>query len=146
MRRLALGSLVLLLVLAVMAGTLGGASGAQATPVRISATLEVARVTNGARSDFLYLWNRNERATPIGHAVLTCARLGAGGVLGRGIANCYMYLSLPLGKVTAAGLIHNFSRYTLVVTGGTDRYIGVRGPLFVRRVSPGTQQVFFDAP
>lgn len=112
--------------------------------VRISVTTADVRETRDLRTDILLLWNRNERSTPIGHAVKSCVKIGNGGILGHGgVLSCQMTLSLPLGKVAAQGIVHNLYRYTMVVTGGTGVYEGASGPLFVRRGGEGVRQMTF---
>jgi hypothetical protein len=103
--------------------------------VAVAVTTAAVRETNATRTDALLLWNRNERTLPIGHAVKACIKSGTGAIFGDGLMTCTLVVELPLGKVTATGLIHNLRRYTLVVTGGTGAYAGARGPLFVRSVS-----------
>lgn len=112
--------------------------------VRLAVTTADVRETPDLRTDVLLLWNRDERNTPIGHAVKSCVKVGTGGILGHGgILSCSLTLSLPLGKVTAAGVIHHFYNYTLVLTGGTGIYEGASGPLFVRRDAEGVRQMTF---
>lgn len=107
-------------------------SHSQGRLVSVAVTTASVRVTIGTRSDVLLLWNRNERTTPIGHALKSCIRARSLDVFGEGLMGCTMTLSLPLGKITASGIVHNLRRYTLVITGGTGVYQGVTGPLFVR--------------
>ncbi len=113
-------------------------------PVSVAVTTANVNESFDLRSDTLLLWNRDERSTPIGHAVLTCAKVGSGGILGGGVANCEMSISLPLGKVIASGISHGYNRFTMVITGGSGRYTSASGPLFVRRIAGGVRRMTFS--
>ena len=134
---------VVVLSLAALAALIAGAAGAQDTPsvIRVSTSTVDVRESSDTRSDVMFLWNREIRARPIGHAVLSCIALGSGGLLGRGVWSCTAIYVLPLGKISASGEIHSFRRYTLVVTGGTGRYLGAAGFLFSRREGPGNHRL-----
>jgi hypothetical protein len=129
MRLLATMTCAVLLVVGVV-----GATQAQQGPSRISVTATVAAVGGGA---IVYrIWNRSVSGVPIGNMVVACSQHGAGGVFGRGIASCTATLSLPLGKITAAGVRHSRLFYSLVITGGTGRYTGAVGSLHRRPDRP----------
>lgn len=115
----------------------------QPKPVHFAVTTADVRNSFSMRTDVLLLWNRNERATPIGNGIKACVKAGSGGLLGGGLMSCSLTLSLPLGKVTAQGIVHNINRYTLVITGGTGEYENANGPLFVRRVADGVRRLTF---
>lgn len=112
--------------------------------ITLAATVVDVRESTDMRSDIVLLWNRTIRSRPVGHAVLTCAKVGTGGVLGGGIWNCIGVYQLPLGKISTQGILHGYNRYTLVITGGTGRYKGVSGSLFVRRVAEGQRKLIFS--
>jgi hypothetical protein len=128
------------------------AVGVEVTPANLSDTVSVAvttaaaREAPGTRSNFVLLWNRNIRTTPIGHGVEACVKVGRrGGFLGASLLSCDLTLVLPLGKVTATGIVHGFRRYTLVITGGTGAYLTAQGPLFVRSVTgDGVRRLTFQ--
>jgi hypothetical protein len=128
-----------ILILAVLLLTFGSAGGAQNSDapqvVSVAVTTAAVRESRFTRTDALLLWNRNQRTTPIGHAIKACLKTGGGAIFGKGVMTCTLVVSLPLGKVTASGIVHNLGRYTLVITGGTGAYRGATGPLFVRSVS-----------
>lgn len=130
---------VAILAMLALVGAVSGQTTPDATvpPEQVSVAVTTAKVREGlnTRADTLLLWNRNERSLPIGHAIKTCVKAGQGDLLGRGVMNCTMSIVLPLGKLTAVGIVHNLRRYTLVITGGTGIYEGTTGPLFVRSVS-----------
>lgn len=101
---------------------------AQATgEISVTATVADARNRFGTTTTVLRLWNRSLTSVPIGHVFVVCHRLGAGGVLGGGVSQCQATFQFPLGKLTASGIRHSLRHYTLVVTGGTRRYIGATG-------------------
>lgn len=113
--------------------------------VSVAVTTASARDTPHTRANTLLLWNRNVRTTPIGHGVESCIKVGYGGLLGDGILSCDLTLALPLGKLTATGIIHGFRRYTIVITGGTGAYVKAHGPLFVRSVTgDGVRRLTFS--
>ena len=134
-------AVILILLLALFAGT--AAIAQEPAPARaktsrhvsIAITTADVRQTFATRTDVLLLWNRDERSRPIGHGVKACIKAGTGGILGSGLMSCGLSLDLPLGKVTASGTVHDARRYTLVITGGTGVYEGATGPLFVRGVA-----------
>ena len=138
--------LAVALIILIATGLAGAQTVTSATPKVVSIAVTTALVRDGAetRSDTLLLWNRNERDRPIGHAVKSCIKTGSGGILGNGVMSCVLVLSLPLGKVVATGIVHDVSRYTLTITGGTGVYRGARGPLFVRRVADGVRRLTFS--
>jgi hypothetical protein len=111
--------------------------------VQVTATITGVRTEanprrQGAQSTiYLRLWNREITNGPIGHAFVSCLFMGSGGVFGSGIANCHAVYTMPLGKITASGLRHRIRRYTLVLTGGTGRYIGADGVAVSRSLGPG---------
>lgn len=120
----------------------------QRAPDRVSVSVTTAdvRESTSKRTDVLLLWNLNVRNAPIGHAVKACIKAGSGGLLGGGLLSCDLTISLPLGKVTATGIVHNLRRYTLVVTGGTGAYANAHGPLFVRSTTGnGVRRLTFFA-
>ena len=118
--------------------SLAGSINAQGSPpeqVSVAVTTVNVRDTPSIRADTLLIWNRNERSRPIGHAIKSCVKAGSGGLLGAGVMTCTITIVLPLGKLVATGIVHDVHRYSLVITGGTRRYEGVTGPLFVRSVA-----------
>lgn len=112
--------------------------------IGLAATVVDVRETDEMRTDLTLLWNKNLRSRPIGHGVLTCTKIGSGGILGGGISQCTATYQLPLGKIAAQGIIHGRGRYTLVITGGTARYKDASGTLFVRRVADGVRRLTFS--
>jgi len=130
--------------LALAATTSGQTPTAPSSRIAISATVADVREVFNNRSDILLLWNRDVRARPLGHAIVSCDELGEGGIAGAGLEHCMATYVLPLGKITAQGIIHSRSRYTLVVTGGTGVYLGAQGHLFTRRIGPGVKRIIFD--
>lgn len=142
----AIGLVLAGLCIVVIIGIAAAVAPAQTDPVStisVSATVVDVRETDDMRTDLTLLWNRNIRSRPIGHGILTCTKVGAGGILGRGISNCMATYSLPLGKISVQGILHSYARYTLVITGGTGRYKGADGTLFVRRVANGVRRLTF---
>lgn len=79
------------------------------------------------------IWTHPPTGLPIGHAVMNCVFVGRGGLLGAGLWTCLTVYRMPLGYITAAGLLHSFKRYTLAVTGGTGVYAGAGGVVFAIR-------------
>lgn len=136
-----------LVVVGAIAIVLGFAGAAGSQPaggvISITASTVDTRVLGYQRSTVMRLWNRSVSATPIGHAVTVCTRLGVGGVLGGGLSDCKATFVLPLGKITAAGVRHNRTRYTLVITGGTGRYLGAAGSVDRRAETPGQTRYIF---
>lgn len=133
------------LVAAVLVGLLCAVGAAQAqepSTEKISVVASTVRVreSRDTRSDVMFIWNRNIRPSPIGHAVLSCLKLGPGAITGGGLCSCTATFVMPLGKITMAGLLHSHRRYTLAVTGGTGRYVGAGGHAFVRRVGTAGEQ------
>lgn len=117
------------------------------TPERVSVAVTTANVRQspGTRVNTLLLWNRNIRTTPIGHGLESCIKAGYGGVLGGGLFSCNVTIVLPLGKVVATGIVHNFHRYSLIVTGGTGEYVNASGPLFMRSMTgDGVRRLTFS--
>lgn len=114
---------------------------ANAQPAKtVSVTMTIAEVHEGfdMSTHLMLLWNRDITARPIGHALKSCA-------IADELLQCSLVLVLPLGKVTASGIVHSLNRYTLVITGGTGEYEGAQGPLFVRRVSgDGVRRLTFS--
>lgn len=145
---LALGAAVLVLVGAVMVQSVSG----QPPPrqrVSVALTTVAVRYSFDTRVNVNLLWNRDERTAPIGHSINSCLKVQGGGLLGGGgLHACTLTVVLPLGKVTASGIIHTFRRYTLVITGGTGAYERAVGPLFVRSVTgDGVRRMtFFITP
>lgn len=137
------GALVLLTAMARASRIQEPAQSTAPKPVSVAVTTIAVRETSHTRTDVLLLWNRNERTTPIGHAIKACIKAGSGDILGGGLMSCSLTLSLPLGKLTAAGIVHSLARYTLVITGGTGVYEGTTGPLFVRREADGVRRLTF---
>lgn len=117
----------------------------QPRPQRISVAAKtvIIRETHDVRSDVQLFWNRNISPRPLGHSVLSCYKLGKGGLLGGGLFHCIGTYVFPLGKIMTQGLVHSHNRYTLAITGGSGRYATVNGQLFVRRVGPGVQRFLF---
>ena len=112
-------------------------------PVSIAITAIGVEESRDMRTDLLLLWNRNVRSSPIGHGLKACIKTRQGDLRGGGLMSCTLTLSLPKGKVSAAGIVHNINRYTLVITGGTGVYATASGPLFVRRVGDGVRRLTF---
>lgn len=135
---------VAIIAFALTAAFIGRAGGQTPSRIDIASTVVDVRETEDVRTDILLLWNREVRSRPIGHAVVSCFELGAGGIAGDGFENCTAFYQLPLGKITAAGEIHARSHYTLVVTGGSGAYKGAVGHLFTIRVGPGLKRVTFN--
>jgi hypothetical protein len=111
--------------------------------IKIAATVVDVRETDEMRTDLTLLWNKDLRSRPIGHGVLTCTKVGTGGILGGGLLSCSGTYQLPLGKIAVQGILHGYNRYTLVITGGTARYKDASGTLFVRRVADGVRRLTF---
>jgi hypothetical protein len=109
--------------------------------ISVSATTADVRESRNNRSDILLLWNTGVRDRPLGHAVLACVKVGSGGLLGQGLLSCDATIVMPLGKITAMGLVHSHRRFTLVVTGGTGQYKGATGVLFLRTASSGVRRL-----
>jgi hypothetical protein len=118
--------------------------GSTGSRITIAASVVDVRETRDVRSDVLLLWNRNIRSRPLGHAIVSCYSLGFGGILGAGLEHCTATYVLPLGKITAQGIVHSRNRYTLVLTGGTGRYVGAEGHLFTKRIGPGLKRIVFN--
>ena len=123
---------------------IGLANGQTTSRIEIASSLVSVRESEDVRTDILLLWNREVRTRPIGHAVVSCFEIHAGGIAGDGFENCTAYYQLPLGKITAAGEIHARNHYTLVITGGSGAYKGAAGHLFTLRVGPGLKRVTFN--
>lgn len=121
----------------------GVGSAAQDSRVSVAASTVRIRETHDVRSYIQLLWNRDIRTRPIGHAVISCFKLGTGGLLGSGLFQCVGTYVLPLGKIVVQGLVHSYERYTLAITGGTGVYADAGGQLFGRRVGPGVQRLVF---
>ena len=111
--------------------------------VSVAVTAIGVEESRDMRTDLLLLWNRNVRSRPIGHGLKACIKTRQGDLRGGGLMSCTLTLSLPRGKVSAAGIVHNINRYTLVITGGTGVYATASGPLFVRRVGDGIRRLTF---
>ena len=137
--------LALALALVAVLGIAGSASTQTTGRISITATTADARVLGAQRASIMRLWNRSVSATPIGHAVVVCTSLGIGGVLGGGISSCDATYVLPLGKITATGVRHSGRHYSLVVTGGTGRYLGATGKVDRRPAEvPGQVRYIFQ--
>jgi hypothetical protein len=80
-----------------------------------------------------HLYNRALRATSLGSAIVSCRYLGAGGILGSGVAQCQATFTLPRGALLAVGLVRRKLVYQLVVLGGTGAYANVAGTVIVER-------------
>jgi hypothetical protein len=114
--------------------------------VSVAVTTAAVRETPTTRTDALLLWNRNQRTLPIGHAIKACIKSGSGAIFAGGLMTCTLVVELPLGKVTATGVVHNLRRYTFTVTGGTGAYRNASGPLFVRSAAgDGVRRLTFMA-
>lgn len=111
----------------------GGSASDQPERVQLAVTTVAVRSSFDVRSDVLLLWNRDLRSRPIGSGVKSCVRVSGGnsGIIGGGLYNCVLSLVLPLGKIQAAGVVHDLRRYTIVITGGTGAYVHASGPLVV---------------
>ena len=116
---------------------LGGA-GAQSNQGRISVTGTIATVRQHDRTYIAVyrLWNRTITGVPIGSAYIVCDILGTGGVLGGGVSSCDATFHLPLGKITASGIRHATRHWSLIITGGTGRYVGAIGSVHRREDLP----------
>jgi hypothetical protein len=114
---------------------------------RISVTATIADVhsTHEHRTDLLLLWNRDITNRPIGHAILTCVKVGIGGILGsRTVSNCFASWNFPKGTITTQGALHGHYRYTMVVTGASGVYVTQpNGILFATRLGAGVQRMVF---
>lgn len=144
MRLLAVAIAVAALLLAV------GASAQRAGPIpivqgriSITATPATVRVDGATVSSIMRLWNRALSAVPIGNATIVCRSIGTGGVLGNGLDDCRATYVLPLGKITASGVRHNPRFYSLVITGGTRRYVGISGSVIRRPERPRESRLVF---
>lgn len=137
--------LVALTLAALLLLVFAGAAGTQTTGrISVTATTADARVLGYQRAHVMRLWNRSVSSTPIGHAVIVCTLLGVGGVLGGGISDCKATYVLPLGQIVAAGVRHSARHYTLVITGGTGRYLGAVGKVDRRPADvPGQARYIF---
>lgn len=138
MKAAAVAAIVLFFAIAI---AIAGDAVAQPRPALVSVAVTTASVRDGVetRVDSLLIWNRNIRTTPIGSGIKWCIKVD----YNRTLAGCTIILSLPKGKVAAAGIVHNYGRYTFVLTGGTGVYVGVRGPLFVTRIADGVRRFTF---
>lgn len=105
--------------------------------IHITATLERVTIEGSSLSHFYLLWNRRIRARPLGHAFSQCQRIL------RRTFTCTSIFILPLGKITTMGSLHGFDRYSVVITGGTKRYVGAAGTLDTWREGPGTYTLIF---
>lgn len=130
-------------VLAVTLLTIQATAAKRDQRISVAATVVDVRETEDMRTDLTLLWNRNIRHRPIGHGVLTCTKVGIGGILGAGVSNCNGVYQLPLGKISTQGILHGYSRYTMIITGGTGVYKEASGTLFVRRVADGVRRLTF---
>lgn len=130
-------------------GAVQGGNASTSGRVRLVATITDVRTDGslyqGARKFvFMRLWQRPLRGTPIGHAFLACVYMGDGGVFGGGVWSCQATYRMPLGYITAAGVLHNFRQYTLAVTGGTGLYSGQGGTSFTLRTTDGVAGVYMS--
>lgn len=75
------------------------------------------------------LSNPNISRRPFGHGILTCQNLGTGQVLASGVAYCTLVITLPRGKIVAAGLIRDRLFYEMAVLGGTGYYMNAQGEM-----------------
>lgn len=152
MKRVGLAVITLLAALGCTAATAQTSPTIQAqnppAVVRVVATITGVSVRGDHRSHYYLLWNRNVRTRPIGHAAMSCFHIFRSGDLttASSFAQCVVTISLPLGKLSANGLIHTYARWTLIIVGGTNRYVAAAGPLFARRLSPGTYSWTFKIP
>lgn len=105
--------------------------------IHLTSTLERVTINGGSYSYFYLLWNRRLRSRPLGHAFYQCQRIMAR------MFTCTSIFILPLGKITAMGSLHGFDRYSLVITGGSKRYIGADGTVDAWREGPGTYTLIF---
>lgn len=131
-------TLTLVVFVALSITTVAGSQSTDDPPYQVStfsARVVDVRETSRLRTDILQLWRPTGRGIPLGHGVLDCHKIGTEGILGSGVSSCDGIFVLPLGKFTGSGLLHSFSRYTLVLTGGTGRYEGADGVLFVKRAN-----------
>lgn len=96
------------------------------TPARISVTLTVVtvHVAAGDRTTVYRIWNRVRSPVPIGHAAVSCHEAGV-------LSSCMASFHFPLGKIQAQGIRHSRRSFTLTLTGGTKRYLGVNGSVTV---------------
>jgi hypothetical protein len=139
--KVAVAFLASVVILALSVVAMVGAQDPARQLISVSATTVDVRESRNNRSDILLLWNTDVRDRPLGHAVIACVKVGSGGLLGKGLMSCDMTIVMPLGKVTATGLIHSHRRFTLAVTGGTGRYKGANDVLFVRADSSGVRRL-----
>ncbi len=115
--------------------------------IRITSTIEAIRFSHGGQVRQYLLWNKDKRARPIGHSYTSC-RFGPGNV-----AICNSIYSLPYGKITTTAEVHNFDRFSAVITGGSrskravkDDYPGytrIAGTATTLRIGPGTYSLIF---
>jgi hypothetical protein len=106
--------------------------------ISITATLERITTTGVGQARFYLLWNRKKSSRPIGHAVYACRRVS-------GSSLCSTLFAMPLGKISAIGEIRRFSRYTLVVVGGTRCYAeGEPGVVGAWPLAPGASSLVFS--
>jgi hypothetical protein len=109
--------------------------------ISITATIADVRVSGSGpgsmRTIVWRLWNRSITDRPIGHAFVSCWLIGRGGLLGNGAQWCASQFVMPLGKLNASGVVRNRRHWTLVVTGGSSRYIGAAGTVARRLERPG---------
>lgn len=106
--------------------------------ISITTTLEAVQRGPAAEARYFLLWNKNIRTRPIGHSLYGCERIDS---IGRSCVATYV---LPLGKIGASGMVHGFDSYTLIITGGTRRYLDADGTVTARRVGPGTYALSFS--
>lgn len=113
--------------------------------VDITATVASSLASDGGqishRSRYLRLWNLNLNPRPIGHAFVSCSLVGLERDFSHQVWSCQANYRMPLGAITAQGLVHSFDRYTLSVTGGSGLYTGQGGVAHSRRLGPGTFHV-----
>lgn len=140
--------MLVLLVAVIVAITGSRANTAASGKLHVVATVtdvrsDGSRFQGARRFVFMRLWQRSFVGAPIGHAFLACVYMGDGGVFGgKGVWNCQATYRMPLGYITAAGVLHNFRRYTLAVTGGTGIYEGQGGTSFTLRTTDGIAGVY----
>lgn len=114
---------VALLTLAVTVGFARSASSATSvTRIDLTAKVTDSSFGNAGFARRLQVWSRHRSPVPIGNAFLNCSGLMLGGV-----DECRLMLVMPLGKLTAYGVVHSLREMWLVVTGGSRFYRDTMG-------------------
>jgi hypothetical protein len=66
----------------------------------------------------------------IGTSYMFCVRVTAD------VRQCGATFGLPEGVLTAQGVLHTDTRYSLTITGGTGAYLGFGGWVAIRQINP----------